>query len=61
MVQFYITNIMEITNSDIENFSKKLLNIKTPSVLMEIVFFYAIDYARQLNDEVSQNDNKYKL
>jgi len=53
MVQFYITNIMEVNKSDIENFSKKLLNLKTPPILWSSIridgncFFHAIDYAER--------------
>jgi len=52
MVQFYITNIMEITKKDIEDFSKKILNIKKPPILWSSIsidgncFFHAIDYAK---------------
>jgi len=44
---------MEVNKSDIENFSKKLLNLKTPPVLWSSIridgncFFHAIDYAER--------------
>lgn len=53
---------MNVTRKDIENFSKKLLNIKKPPVLWSSIridgncFFHAIDYA--FTGKLSKDSNK---